>query len=270
MISDIKDKKKYYKRIVELFDQYKFEKKNIVKSNNNIFIVGLPRSGTTLLHQIISSHSNTYGAGELTILDDFFVNKIFNKNFFKNIITSNTKKKNYIKNISTEIFLKFKNLKNDKIIIDKMPSNFLWIGLIKIFLPNAKIIHISRNIKDNCLSIYKNLFDKDSLGWTYDQNDIIQYVKIYKALMKFWKKKLPNFIYDLSYENLVNNQINESKKMLKFCNLKWENNCKNYFETKSTVKTASIIQVRKPIYKTSLNQSKEYLQYLDFLKKLKN
>ena len=169
-----------------------------------------------------------------------------------------------------QIYSKFKSISNDKTIIDKMPSNFFWIGFIKIFLPNVKMIHITRNIKDNCLSIYRNLFDQNSLGWTYDQNDIVLYVNLYRDLMKLWKKKLPNFIYDVKYENLVNDQLDETRKIIDFCDLEWENSCIDFFKTSVPVKTASIIQVRKPIYKTSINQSKNYSQYLNLFDQLDN
>jgi hypothetical protein len=144
----------------------------------------------------------------------------------------------------------------------------MWIGLIKVLFPTAKIIHCKRNLKDTALSIYKNMYEGLALFWSYDQQYLLKFINLYKDLMSFWHQKMPNYIYDCHYENLVNNPIEETKKLIKFCNLDWEENCLDHTKNKTGIKTVSIEQARKPIYKNSVNLNKSYLEYLDFLNQI--
>lgn len=254
-------------------DIYQFEliKKNFSKdfftkhSNSGfqpakpIFIVGMPRSGTTLVEQIISSHHDVYGAGELSFLANV-INEIIpyaDPNIFFNNL------KSCDSSLFTKIGESYFNLVsklNDekKFIIDKMPVNFRLIGFIKLALPNAKIIHCTRSAHDTCLSIYKNYFGKNVMPWAYDQLELSQYYNQYKQLMEHWRELIPDFIYDISYENLVSDQINETKKLIKFCNLTWDENCINFHENKRAVGTASLNQVRQKIYKGSVELWRNY------------
>jgi len=258
------NEKKIFEIIKEKFKNFEYKNLDTDKEPNLIFIVGLPRSGTTLTHQIVSSHTKVYGAGELTILNDLFNKQIFDKDFIE-IFDKNSDQNPNFKKLSEEIFNKFKQF-NDKIILDKAPLNFRWIGFIKIFFPTAKIIHCKRNLKDTALSIYKNVFDGGSLPWSYNQETLVEFIKMYNDLMSFWHEKLPNQIYDCEYENLVNDQINETKKLINFCNLSWEENCIDYTKNDTGIKTVSISQARKPIYKSSVKLSDKYTDYLEFLK----
>ena len=262
---------------IELFNQIKkiFEKtefQNYKKHRNNknlIFIVGLPRSGTTLTHQILASHSKVHGIGEMEILNKFMRKNINNENFssiFKNYLSENDQK---VKYFSDNYFSKISFIETSKnIILDKSPLNFQWLGFIKILFPNSKIIHCSRNLKDTALSIYKNAFNVNSIVWSNDQDDLTKYIKIYLDLMDFWKKKLPNFIYDVNYEKLTENKEDEIKKLLKFCELDWEENCLNFNKKGPPIKTVSITQARKQIYKTSVNSYEKYKDYLDIFNKI--
>jgi hypothetical protein len=123
-------------------------------------------------------------------------------------------------------------------------------------------------LEDTALSIYKNLFEGPTMGWTNNQEYLLRYIYLYQDLMQFWKEKLGNFIYEINYETLVNNQTEETKKVLDFCNLDFENNCLNFSKNSSPTKTISIAQARKEIYKGSINLSSKYLEYLPFLKKV--
>ena len=172
-----------------------------------------------------------------------------------------------MKNLSNQIMGMFKQFDN-KIILDKAPLNFRWIGFIKILFPNSKIIHCKRDLKDTALSIYKNVFDGGSLPWSYNQENLVKFVKMYNDLMQFWHEKLPGEIYDCHYEKLVNDQVEETKKLIEFCNLPWEEHCIDYTKNNTGIKTVSISQARKPIYKTSVKLSDKYIDYLDFLKKV--
>ena len=154
---------------------------------------------------------------------------------------------------------------------DKLPINFLWIGLIKLILPESKIIHCYRNSKDNIFSIYKNHFPGGKVTFAYDLKETIEYYNLYFDLMNYWNSIFPNFILNLKYESLVENLDTEIKNILKFCNLDWSINCLNFHENKKPIKTASDTQVRSKIYKTSIDYWKNYKKYLNAdLDKLKN
>jgi len=253
-----------FKKIKDEFKSYNFENKKIDDKPRLIFIVGLPRSGTTLTHQIISSHSKVFGAGELPILKNAFL-----KNNQLELKDDALIKNLNIDEFSIKILNKFRIYDKNSIILDKAPLNFMWIGHIHLLFPDAKIIHINRNIKDTALSIYKNMFDASALTWTYNQEHLIKFIELYRDLMKFWNLKFPNLIYECNYEKLVNDQENETKKLIKFCNLEWEDNCIDHTKNKGGIKTVSLAQARKPVYKSSVNLYETYIEYLPFLNQLK-
>jgi len=194
---------------------------------------------------------------------------INNQNFISLFESHSINNDEKIKNIVNNYFSKISYIKTSKnIILDKNPLNFQWLGFIRILFPNAKIIHCSRNLKDTALSIYKNAFDINSIVWSNWQEDLVQYISIYLNLMKFWEKKIPNFIYNLNYEKLINNPKEQIEKLLNFCELNWEEDCINYSKKATAIKTVSAMQARKPIYKTSLNSYEKYYNYLDMFKKI--
>ena len=258
---NFKEQTKYLTSPKHHFKEFIFENNIPMEKPELIFIVGLPRSGTTLTHQIISSHSKVFGAGESPILKNIFVKKFEEQNFIKNMLNNN----DYREKLKSEIIDLFKQYNKDQIILDKAPLNLVWIGFIKILFPTAKIIHCKRNLKDTALSIYKNTFEGWSLPWSYDQKYLVKFINLYKELMFFWHSKMPNYIYECHYEKLVNDPINETKKLINFCNLDWEDNCLDHTKNKTGIKTVSIAQARSPIYKNSVNLNEEYLKYLNFL-----
>ena len=266
------------KNNIKLFKNIKATFKTInnkkIKDLNNkkiIFICGLPRSGTTLVEQILSSHSKVNGAGELIYLkksiDKIFINenKINDKKIRDEI--------NMSENNLNEMYHKFLEIHKyqKNIITDKAPQNFMWIGFIKIFFPNAKIIHCYRNSDDNFLSLYKNNFaSNEHMGWTFNPNNIVKFYNLYSDLMKFWKLNYKDFIYNIDYDKLVIDNKSEIKDLLNHCELEWEDNCLNHHKNKNPITTVSLYQARKPIYKSSLNSSKIYSKYLDKYFKLLN
>ena len=149
---------------------------------------------------------------------------------------------------------------------DKAPLNFRWIGFIKNIFPNAKIIHCNRDPKNNCFSIFKNLFE-GGLNFSYNQNDLVKYYKSYLNLMEFWKSKYSDSIFDIKYENLISNSEEEIKKIIKFCNLEWEDNCLSFHNNKTPIKTMSTAQARKPIYKSSIKGFDKFKDYFSILDK---
>ena len=262
--SNIDAEKKAIQNIIKTFDGIDLDKTNQdINQKKIIFICGMPRSGTTLAEQIISSHSEVYGAGEL-----IYLQQVLKKNFVENfkynkqhIIENQSLPKNVISSEYHEYF-KLYNIK-ENIITDKAPQNFRLIGFIKLFFPNCKIIHCHRNPKDNCLSLFKNSFASHIMNWTNKAEDIAEYYNLYSEIMKFWKVKIPNFIYDLDYDKLVQDKESEIRKILNFCELEWDEKCLNPSKnSKTPIKTVSIAQARQPIYKSSLNSSDNYEKYL--------
>ena len=250
--------------VMSIFEDIDLNLSNKIFSDNKIiFICGMPRSGTTLTEQIISSHKKVYGAGELSFINSIIENKFFkNKKLdLQNIIQFQKSNQNLI---NDQYFRQISNFNVDeKIITDKAPLNFIFIGFIKIFFPNSKIVHCKRNPKDNCLSIYKNNFSSSKLNWAFNQKDISNFYNRYDSLMKFWFSKIPEFIHTVEYEKLVSDKENEINKLLKFCDLEWDDNCLNFYKnSKTPIKTVSISQAREPIYKSSVNSNDKYKDYL--------
>ena len=255
---------KLIKSIIKLFHDFDFEKiKKKTFQNKIIFICGMPRSGSTLIEQMIASHEEVSGAGELSYLRDV-VAKNFLQDFKFNkqkIIEEASSERNIIAEEYIEI-LKYHKFKTN-IVTDKAPQNFLWMGFIKIFFPNSKIIHSYRNPRDNCLSIYKNYFPSNDMLWSFDQTNIANYYNSYLDLMDFWKNKFKDSILDVNYERLVEFPEDELKKIFSFCNLTWDPNCLNFYKTKKTpISTVSVNQASKPIYKSSVNSNEGFSKYL--------
>ncbi len=160
-------------------------------------------------------------------------------------------------------FIKSYNI-NNEIIIDKTLLNFWYLGFIKIFFPNSKIIHVSRNPLDNCLSIFENLFDYPQ-GWDCDQNELAEYYLIYKDLMNYWNTLFDKTILNIKYEDIVSNSENKIKELINFCELDWEEQCLKYYDNNNPIKTLSANQANKPIYKSSINKFKDFENDLNIL-----
>ncbi len=223
-----------------------------------IFIVGMPRSGTTLVEQIIASHHAVHGAGELNNLKNIVTP------ILENHLNSNHKsiKIKDILSIRQQYIDSLNRLNSpEKVITDKMPINFRFIGFILSAFPEAKIIHLKRDARATCWSNYKHYFNSGN-GFTFDQEDLARFYGLYSELMDFWHELFPNKIYDLSYEKLTENQKNETKKLLKYCELDWDDNCLEFHTNDRGVKTASASQVRQKMYQGSSEAWKKYERYL--------
>ncbi len=261
---NIEKEKNFIKSLKKIYEKNFFDdnKDSGFSDKSSIFILGMPRSGTTLVEQIISNHSEVFGGGELNyipkIVQPFEKVLTFDKQTFKTLGEDYVKK---IKEISN----------NSKFITDKLPINFLWIGLIKLILPNSKIIHCYRNSRDNCFSIFKNFFPSSKLNFAYNLKEIVDYYNLYLEIMDHWKKYLPNFIIDVNYENLISDPEIQIKKIILDSGLSWENNCLEFYKSKRIIKTASDTQARKKIYNSSINLWKNYENdVIDTFKVLKN
>ncbi len=268
---NINNEKKKFQNLKNLFLNSSSQIQENTNSSNKtiIFVLGMPRSGTSLIEQILSSHNKVYGAGELSYIHDI-IQKKFKKDRFNFI-------RDKIDDFSEKNFDEFKNEYlsslniynfNESYMIDKAPLNFKWIGFILKILPNCKIIHCNRDPMDICWSNYKNYFASKKLNFTYNFFNLGEYYKLYYDLMQFWNSLYKNKIYNISYESLTTNPEEEIRKLIDFCGLKWDNNCLNFHKNKKNVSTASLAQVRRPIYKSSVKGWQNYLNELSELKKL--
>ena len=250
--------KKRFELIKKIFDVNLMRRMNGVgiASHKPLFIVGMPRSGTSLVEQILSSHSSVHGAGELKNLN-YQVEQILNagekfpegvRDWKRSEFTSLAKA--YLEDISSKGG-------NAKRVSDKQPSNFIFIGLIRLALPGAKIIHCIRNPIDTCFSCYKQNF---TTGQNFSNNlkDLGNYYRLYQDLMHHWRLLFKEEIYDLSYEKIVEDPKTEIRKLLSFCDLDWEDGCLEFHANKRQVHTASAMQVRNPIYRSSVESWRHY------------
>ena len=231
-----------------------------------IFILGMPRSGTSLVEQILASHPEVYGAGELNDLE-YLTKKfcsVYSTRDFPECVADLDS--TALASFGKEYITRIRNHSEDaKYITDKMPNNFLSIGLIKVILPNARIILCSRDPMDNCLSLFKNYFSK-TINYSYDLTELGQYYNLYLDLMAYWRNTLPGVIYNQSYERLVAEQEKQIRPLLDYCNLPWDDACLEFHKTRRKVKTASNAQVRRPIYKDSVKLWKRYEKQLEPLR----
>ncbi len=228
-----------------------------------IFIVGMPRSGTSLIEQIIASHSKVYGAGELAGLRQMLRPMIMTADKASEPESARALRNNIENKIRSDYPDYLKNLNQpEKIIIDKMPSNFTFLGFILSAIPSAKIIHVKRNPMAVCWSVFKHNFSKESTGYGYDMDELAEYYALYHDLMAFWQIRFPGRIYHLDYEALTESQEIETRKLLDYCELTWEQRCVDFHTTSREVKTASQVQVRKKMYQGSSSAWKKYEQQL--------
>ena len=241
-----------------------------------IFIVGLPRAGSTLLEQILASHSQVDGTMELhNILGLAARLRGRNQNNQAN------QESQYPKNlheIKPDYFKRFGQQFIDEtqvyrehapLFIDKMPNNFLHIGLIRLILPNAKIIDARRAPMACCFSGFKQLF-AEGQDFSYNLEDIARYYQAYLKLMTHWQQVLPDFVLTVNHEDVVDDLEKQVRRILDFCGLEFEQSCLDFHKTKRNIKTPSSEQVRQPIYKSATEQWRHFEQHLAPLKKVLN
>jgi len=234
-----------------------------------IFIIGLPRTGSTLIEQVLASHPKVFAAGELNNLALQMMQKV------RDLAGSQKPSRQKLVQLSTQ--LDFASLGKTYIsstrpqtgrsahFIDKMPLNFLYAGLIHLALPAARIIHVSRHPMDTCYAIYKRLF-QDGYPWSYDLEEIALYFSAYQRLMAHWDAVMPGVIYRVTYEDFVADLEKETRMLLDYCALEWDQGCLHFYQNKAASTTASASQVKQPVYQSSVNRWKQYEQQLSPLK----
>ena len=236
-------------------------------SNRPVFIIGMPRSGTSLVEQILSSHPDVYAAGELGDISRIVMS-------ISSILAKDTSYPECIKLLDNEFLDKLAEQYLNKLaslsgsalhITDKMPHNFLHLGAIALMLPNAKIIHCTRNPLDTCLSIYFQSFNRMH-DYATDLENLGIFYKHYHRLMSHWKQVVDLPLLEVKYENMVTDQERTSRSLVEFTGLDWDERCLQFHETKRTVATASYDQVRTPIYTKSIGRWKNYERHIGILR----
>jgi tetratricopeptide (TPR) repeat protein len=263
---------RYIDSAITLFDETLVKKiaGNGVTGTAPIFIIGMPRSGSTLAEQILASHPDVTGIGEAKCLAQsipYFPNEEV-RGFFAPQQVSITRKLVDSLDAPTlaAIGTKYLALSRElapgaKRIADKMLFNHFWVGIIFSALPDAKVVHCTRDPADIALSLWQLLFPA-GMPWVYDQRDIARYYIAYKKLMAHWDKLFPGRIFEANYETMVQDQEGETRRMLDYCGLPFDERCLQFHKSERQVKTASATQVRQPIYKTSVRKWEKYREHL--------
>ncbi len=231
-----------------------------------VFIVGMPRSGTTLLEQILASHPDVHGAGELTLLRDlvagFEANAAVDPDAYPQLLAQLQPRdlaplgRKYAERLCALA-------PGRKRVVDKEPLNFLYCGLIHLILPNARIVHCRRNALDTCLSCYTKPFVGE-LGFAYDLRELGLYYRYYESLMAHWRTLLPpERFMEVDYEALVEDLEGQGRRLVDFCGLEWNEACLTFHQTRRHVLTASAVQVREPLYRSSVGRWKSCARYLE-------
>jgi hypothetical protein len=275
---DIARHEKYIESIIALFDVQTVARMQSaippsVAGERPVFIVGVPRSGSTLVDQILSSHPQVRSLGEspaVRMSVPYFENKEGQGLFGQRepSITSSL-----IEGLDTDMlaairgrYMAFAKYQSQATgcVVDKMLGNFMFLGLLRLAFPGAKFIHCMRDPADAGLSIWSLIF-WPNMPWAYDQRNIARYFLAEKKLMDHWKKLFPGGIYEARYERLVADQEGETRRLLEYCGLAWDERCLKFHETRRVVKTASVAQVRRPLYNDSVAKWKKHENHLDEL-----
>jgi tetratricopeptide (TPR) repeat protein len=229
-----------------------------------IFILGMPRSGSTLIEQILASHPKVHAAGEIRDLDSV-VKSVRGPDGaivpYPEFVP--TFKAEHYRSMGTQYLRRLRNYSQTaQCITNKMPSSFFYTGLIHLALPNARILHTARNPVDTCLSCFSKLF-AGLQAYSYDLGELGRYYRKYHELMAHWRNVLPtDAMLDVQYEDVVSDFETQARRIVAYCGLEWDDACLAFHETKRPVKTASAMQVRRPIYKSSVGRWEPYRDVL--------
>lgn len=258
----------YFDNLLRIFDASFFERspKGFCTSAP-IFIIGLPRTGTTLLEQMLGEHSEVFAAGELHTFKNEFSkisvqepDKVVRSDWQANIGNIDFEKlgRNYIENIRYRV-------EESRVFTDKYPLNYELAGAIGLALPQARIIHLTRNPMDTCFSNFKQLFSLGSCRYSYDLESMGNHYLRYRILMAHWHQSMPGRILDVAYEDLVTETEASVRRVLNYCGLRWEDRCLEFHNSTRNIATASTAQVRRPIHRQSIGRWKQHVDSLSVL-----
>ena len=251
-------------------DEFSCKQGNGFGSDEPIFVVGMPRTGTTLVERILTGHSAISSAGELHDFSSELVKEISRVFRGRPVAMEDI--------VAASLKMDFSRLGRNYIaaarqatdstsphFIDKLPFNFLYCGLIHRALPNAKIIHMVRNPLDTCYAVYKTLFGQ-AYPFSYDLDELANYYIAYRKLMAHWQKVIPGIIIDISYEDVVADLEQQARRLIAYCGLDWEPECLEFHKSKTVSTTASAVQIRQPVYSSSIQKWRNYERQLAPLK----
>ena len=262
---DSHDFKGFVDRLIENYSSAYFEKTGTRGSDSElpVFIVGMPRSGTTLVEQIVATHPQVYGAGELAALgrlEQVVARKCGDSSPYPECM--NACDETIVRESCGEYLQELRSYSPDaERVTDKMPANFMKIGFIKTLFPKARIIHCQRNALDTCTS---NLLNYFAVGneYSFDQDDLGQYYLDYQRLMTHWASLFASDILNVQYEELVMDQETVSRQLLEYLGLEWDDRCLDFHRNKRAVNSFSSMQVRQPVYASSIDRWKHYEKHL--------
>jgi tetratricopeptide (TPR) repeat protein len=230
-------------------------------SDRPFFVLGMPRSGTTLVEQILSSHPDVAGGGELTVMDSI-VRDHAAKLDMPMVHSLARLDCESVGEMANEYLTMTASLSADaKHLVNKFPHNFLHIGLLLLMFPNAKIVHLKRNPMATCFSCYKKRF-ANGHDYSFDLQDLGHYYLAYEELMRHWDEVLPGKVYTVEYEKLTSDFEVEARKLIAYCGLEWDDACLTFYKNKRAVRTASQAQIRKPIYSDAVSFWRNFEQQL--------
>lgn len=260
------ENRKTLKKIKQIFTR-KYLNTHKIKERQDcspIFIIGMPRSGSTLIDQILSSHPKVCSIGESTklldILSEVGENKKIENDYLYLLRNLNCSD---LTSIQNQYFDEICNLSDTTThIVNKTLSHFRELGLISVLFPNARIIHAKRHPLDIGLSCFFIAFNSKNMSWANDLSSIGEYYRSYADLMGYWKKTLSIPILDIQYEDIITDIETHSKRIIEFCGLDWNEKCLEFYKTKRGVHTASVWQVRQPVYKSSMQRWAPYAKNL--------
>ncbi|MBT8071796.1 MAG: sulfotransferase [Gammaproteobacteria bacterium] len=262
---DIESDRALIRSIIRCFSQEEMSRIKVPgeDSRRPIFILGMPRSGTSLVEKIIASHSDVHGAGELEYIFALGTRLFLQRSADFQFGHLDAYPRSAFEEFGRAYLAQIRAL-NDQAgcVTDKMPFNMMMIGLIRLALPNARIIHCVRDARDTCLSIYKQNFTTGNYRFAYDLKAIAQFHNEYERLMRHWHDVIPGAIYDVSYEALTHDPETEIRKLLAACDLEWQQRCLDFDKTGGVVRTASAYQARQPMYTSSVRLWEKYQPFI--------
>jgi len=232
-----------------------------IADDTAIFVLGMPRSGTSLVEQILASHPLVHGAGEVEYSRLFVegIRKLTGQPFPQGIDSIAPE---VLVGLATDYVDRLKSVSGTAVhVVDKLPHNFLRICLFAAILSNAKIILCERDPLDNCVSIYKHHFSNDH-GYATDLKELGEYYGLYRKLMSHWNDLLPGVIHRISYEQLVDDPDAQVRRLLNYCKLPFDAACLSFHRTRRTVNTPSALQVRDPIHNNSIGSAGRYAAHI--------
>jgi tetratricopeptide (TPR) repeat protein len=257
--------RQYYDRLERCFDAEMMAAKSGYgcESELPIFIVGFPRSGTTLVEQILSAHPKVHGAGELLIMAELAgAAKSGSGPTFPESVASLEARQ--LRRLGESYVDRLRAMAPSAArVTDKLPANFQLLGFIRMVLPKARIIHVKRDPLDTCVSCFSLKFLGDNLSFVYDLGELGRHYRMYQDLMDHWRRVLPaGSMLEVQYENVIEDLEAQARRIVEYCGLGWDERCLSFHEAERTVRTASTVQVRQPIYRSSVQRWRRYEKHL--------